>query len=390
MNRDSQTTVAIVSPGDDLHAAAVAQRLAEVSDGEATIRIFDRATFPSTSTLSYELSPGAKIEGGISASQPLLEFHQSVRSGPDPNPVSHYIPIDEIRSIWWRRPRPSLPGPEVDDEFTDFVLENSTSALFGWLDVVAESAEVINHPAAERRANRKLLQVDLASREGLFVSETFIGNDIEAARRFIDRLWGAGEQLIYKQLRPKGQMLQYTQRLEKHDLARLHQLGHAPVILQREIVGGTDVRVVVLDGHIWAVTSVPNDSLEVPDIRAAERGVRHEQLQVPQETATQIRRFQERLGLRAGIYDFMIDSAGDWYFLEINPSGQWLFVEAALGLPLSEAFAHLLWFGKIDLDRLAKAPSFTDAELAALVEPLVPEDVIDRALAEGPVAVFPL
>lgn len=386
MSRDERATVMIVAPRDDLHAAAVAQRLGEISEGRATIQTFDRITFPAASMLSYELMPTSTAGGGLFASEPLPEFHQSVARGRSPV-CGTRIAQDEIRSVWWRRPRPPLPTADVDHQFTDFVLENSTSALLGWLDVVAESAQVINPPDAERRANRKLLQMDLASREGLRVPETFIGNDVDAARRFIGRLWDAGEQIIYKQLRPKGRMLQYTRRLEGQDLERLHQVRHTPVILQREIANGTEVRVVVLDGHIWAATSEPQEDLEVPDIRVAGRDVRHEQVEVPLDVAARIRRFQRRLGLRVGIYDFLIDATGDWNFLEINPSGQWLFVEVAVGVPLAEAFAHLLWFDRIDLDRLGGASTFTDAALRDLVKAPIPEEVVERALAEPAVAV---
>jgi hypothetical protein len=54
---------------------------------------------------------------------------------------------------------------------------------------------------------------------------------------------------------------------------------------------------------------------------------------------------QQRFGLSFGAYDFKCDGAGTPYFLEVNPSGQWLFAETATQHPIAEALARHLWEG---------------------------------------------
>ncbi len=49
-----------------------------------------------------------------------------------------------------------------------------------------------------------------------------------------------------------------------------------------------------------------------------------------------------RLGLRFGALDFLVTPDGEWYFLEINPNGQWAWIEQETGLPISDAIADAL------------------------------------------------
>ena len=51
---------------------------------------------------------------------------------------------------------------------------------------------------------------------------------------------------------------------------------------------------------------------------------------------------RRRLGFRFGAIDMILNTNGEYVFLEINPGGQWLFVEIHAGLPISDAIADAL------------------------------------------------
>jgi len=55
-----------------------------------------------------------------------------------------------------------------------------------------------------------------------------------------------------------------------------------------------------------------------------------------------IRQFMNRLELIYGAIDMRLTPEGQFVFLEINPSGQWSFLEERAGLPMTETFAQLL------------------------------------------------
>jgi glutathione synthase/RimK-type ligase-like ATP-grasp enzyme len=48
------------------------------------------------------------------------------------------------------------------------------------------------------------------------------------------------------------------------------------------------------------------------------------------------------LGLKFSAIDLVVDVHGDVWFLELNPNGQWGFVELATGQPIGAAMAALL------------------------------------------------
>ena len=61
-------------------------------------------------------------------------------------------------------------------------------------------------------------------------------------------------------------------------------------------------------------------------------------------TALQMRllALQKSLGLVYGAIDLRRTDEGEYYFLEVNPAGQWMFVEQRTGLPIAQAHADLL------------------------------------------------
>jgi len=53
-------------------------------------------------------------------------------------------------------------------------------------------------------------------------------------------------------------------------------------------------------------------------------------------------RLVERLGLCYGAIDMILTPDGRYVFLEINPSGQYAWIEMQTGLPISAAICDLL------------------------------------------------
>lgn len=67
-------------------------------------------------------------------------------------------------------------------------------------------------------------------------------------------------------------------------------------------------------------------------------------------TAHQLQRFVEkgiralmaRLGLVFGCLDFVVDQSGEHHYLEVNPTGQFGWLEGTVGVPITDALAELL------------------------------------------------
>ncbi len=64
------------------------------------------------------------------------------------------------------------------------------------------------------------------------------------------------------------------------------------------------------------------------------------------KTSQKLLMLMRRLGLEYGAIDLRLTPDGEYVFFEVNPAGQFLFVEHACGLPISAALAGHLARGK--------------------------------------------
>jgi hypothetical protein len=51
------------------------------------------------------------------------------------------------------------------------------------------------------------------------------------------------------------------------------------------------------------------------------------------------------LGLSFGVLDLRVGLDGEYYFLEVNPQGQFAYLEIKTGLPIFTSLANLLVYG---------------------------------------------
>jgi len=63
---------------------------------------------------------------------------------------------------------------------------------------------------------------------------------------------------------------------------------------------------------------------------------------VPASVRAGVCRMMSALGLRFAAADFAVTPSGEWYFLDLNPNGQWAWIEHETGLPICAAIADAL------------------------------------------------
>jgi glutathione synthase/RimK-type ligase-like ATP-grasp enzyme len=71
--------------------------------------------------------------------------------------------------------------------------------------------------------------------------------------------------------------------------------------------------------------------------------LRHERVEVPADIAAGVTALMNELGLTYAAIDFVVDTDNRWVFLgDVNPGGQYGWLEAATGAPITAALADLL------------------------------------------------
>lgn len=249
------------------------------------------------------------------------------------------VPLSECRVAWWRRPQPlGLHDELVDPTHRQFALLESHHALAGVWSSLA--ATWVNRPDRDDAASHKPYQLDAARRIGLEIPRTLVTNDPDAARTFAADL--GPERTVYKAFGGTEDAWRETRVLRPGEVALLDRVRFAPLILQEYVPAAVDLRVTVMGPKVFASAIHSADAAYAVDYRADLDGVEVEAFDLPEEVIERLHELMRRLGLVYGAIDMRLTPEGRYVFLEINPAGQWRFMEARTGQPMTEAFAGLL------------------------------------------------
>jgi len=302
-------------PGEE-HTADVIQRLERA--GREVVQV-DLADFPARSGLAMSWQPSAK---------PAY-----VVTGP-------HGPIDlmNARVAWWRRVRSyTIDQTIVSPSMRAFAESETAQAIGGLLDALP--CAWVNPRAADDAAHRKPFQWAVAQEVGLSLPRTLVTNRPEAAREFIDRV-GVGK-TIFKAFLASQEAWRETRLVERADLERLDLVRLAPVIFQ-EYIEGVDLRVTVVGQQVFAAEIDARQTRYPVDMRMVIGESIVQPVELPAQVHSAILTLQRRLDLRYGAIDLRRTPNGEYVFFEVNPAGQWLFVELRTGLPISQAVADYL------------------------------------------------
>ncbi|GAA2692766.1 hypothetical protein [Streptomyces lunalinharesii] len=111
-----------------------------------------------------------------------------------------------------------------------------------------------------------------------------------------------------------------------------------PHLFQAQVPKIADVRVVIVGPKVFAIR-IDSDLL---DWRADYSALTYTPMTLPADVERALIAHLDHFGLASGSFDLCITPDGDLRWLELNPNGQWGWLEAETGLPLTQAFADLL------------------------------------------------
>jgi glutathione synthase/RimK-type ligase-like ATP-grasp enzyme len=313
-------TVLIVTNDHDEHADAV---ILELNRRNVPVFRFHPEDFPHSCSVSIEVQDG--------------RIHGELRN------ADRRVAFDDICAAWYRRSRNLYMGAtnRTSEKLDDYVKAQSTATI------VALCAGLqtlwVSHPFKLRVGEVKALQLAEASRAGLKIPQTLISNDPAYAATFVDGL-GDTECAIKPLLAigvtdEQGYRLPLTTTLPAGH--PLDSMALAPTMLQPYVEKAFELRCVVMGDRIF---SAKMDSQADEKSRIDWRGgdPDHEIFTLPHEVEAAIHRLMDSFELNFASLDMIVTPEGEYVFLELNPNGQWLWLEYELGLPLVASMADLL------------------------------------------------
>ena len=256
--------------------------------------------------------------------------------------------LSDVTAAYYRRP--GIPQPVTgNDAPTREYLAGEWSAITRSLWNALEG-RWLNSPFSILRAEDKPRQLALAVSLGFDVPETLVSNDFNVAQSFV-----ATRNIVGKPLRHSliergdaGEVL-FTARIAPLTSEDRDAVRAAPVIYQREVKKVADIRATVIGDRVFAaaILSQAHKDTEV-DWRSGTRlDIGHEAVELPRPVVDRCLALTRSLGLRFGAIDLIEDAEGGYWFLEINPNGQWAWIERRTGLGLASAIVdELVSIGK--------------------------------------------
>jgi len=253
--------------------------------------------------------------------------------------------VDAGDVVWIRRPEPPLPNPktsESDKKFASLEYRSFYHSIAYFLETLP--VWCINKYSVARVMIQKSVQMRLACKCGLKTPATLMSNHPATVREFFAR---ENSRNICKGFTPhvwqkEGKMsvaITETFELTRDQLPNDEVLTYAPAIYQERVPKEFDVRMVLMGNQIYSYAL--KNKKQALDWRQ-DAGLGHvtaEEIATPPDVEKGVMEFAQQSGLCFGSLDFGVDAQGQWWFLEINEQGQFLWLDQFnRGIRLMEKF----------------------------------------------------
>lgn len=297
----------------------------ELNQRGAAVARFDLAEFPQHSTLT------AAFDG---------TWHTTLET------ARRRIDLQQVTGIYYRRPGPITPDPAMNPQEQAWALAESRHALRGLLAALPDRVW-LNHPRSAALAESKPVQLQAAAASGLNVPATLITNDPGAARVFAKQ----HGKICYKPLTSTattGGKVLFATALQIADLEtpQAANITGAAHQFQAWIEAAHAVRLVAIDEQMHAAAIHPHSEAARTDWRSDYPALTYENLEAPPPVREGVRTLLHRLNLRFASMDLLVDHDGDWWFIDLNPSGQWCWIPE-IENPVAASLATALTEGRI-------------------------------------------
>lgn len=250
--------------------------------------------------------------------------------------------LSTVKSVLFKR-APTKFNNLSEDENKAY-LNNEKKHFFEGLYLSLENAKWVNPMFATHIAERKIYQLKVANQLGFNIPKSVITNQLSRALSFLKE----NPISIIKPISNGLQVLKdrtysiYTteithQAFKDLDLAEIFS---TPVFLQERIKNDSDIRVTIVGDNIFAA-KIKKESDDVdwrkPDIKKL-----YDQIMLPlslQEKLLGLNRFFKMI---YSAIDLILTPQGEYIFLEINPVGEWVWLEQELHFGISDCLINEL------------------------------------------------
>ena len=249
-----------------------------------------------------------------------------------------------ILGVVYRRPKnPIIPYEGIDNNLkNDLSIESRIM-----YDSVISSLETkwMSNPYKIRMAENKILQYEYAKKIGFNVPKYFIGNSYSELKKIINRDKVYCIKPLY--LGPfsylENTYVPYTSIIRSID--DLELIKNFPSLIQEYIDKKYEYRVTIIGKHFYCVKidSQKNEKTKI-DWRVENcMAVDYYETSLPNKVIEKCKKLLKSFEVSFSAIDLIEDKNGKYYFLDLNPNGQWAWLDEILNMNMVQAFEEYFY-----------------------------------------------
>lgn len=301
--------------------------LVEAHLKDTVFTVFDTSLFPSLTDITYEMSTEHDYFSIVSQSRDF----------------------QKVNGVWFRKPKylnpKMLKSLKVPTDYHDFIIANHIAAVTALYDLLDNKFWISRYRNLERASN-KIFQLQVAKIAGFVLPKTLVTSSPAAVESFRLRHGDIATKSVHMpvvKIKDRNHMFPTT-KIRATDTLDLSGLGLAPAIFQEVILKDVDLRVTVVGEKVFACAINRTSKSDDIDYRTGitSTDLEYEQYELPYDISERCVNMLKLLGLEFGAFDFILDRQGRHVFIEVNPNGQWGWIEEHANLPIAHAIATLL------------------------------------------------
>lgn len=260
--------------------------------------------------------------------------------------VAGKVFFHEISGVWYRRPiHPKINT--VQEKFRTITKNELSHTFQGFYASLDDECLWVNHPFFIRKAENKIYQIKIANQLGFATPRSCITQNPQVAIEFMT---DCSSGVIVKTLSgetitdEEGSKTIYTHLLDQKDLINLDEIKNCPTFFQEYIQKDIELRITVIGEKVFAISidARESDNSNIDWRRGLTSGkIKYSLYALPENINRLCVQMTRSLGLSFGAIDMIKTKEDEYVFLEINPNGQWLWLEIETGVAISKALIDL-------------------------------------------------
>jgi MvdD family ATP-grasp ribosomal peptide maturase len=258
------------------------------------------------------------------------------------------LDLSEVISVWYRRISIGSKIPlTMNKQLREASIQESRVTIQGMIASI-KGLHLDPQPNL-RRAENKQLQLQIARELGLDTPRTLTTNNPLAVKQFAKE---CPQGIITKMLSSfaiydqQGQEhVVFTNPVSSEDLEHLDGLRFCPMTFQENVPKALELRTTIVGRKIFTA-AVDSQALNQARYDWRKRGIAlldaWEPYNLPEDVEEKLLKLMNNFGLNYGAIDIILTPDNRYVFLEINPVGEFFWLELCPGLPISQAIAQVL------------------------------------------------